>query len=85
MNTPFDWLSVALFSALALLFLRRSASPEPSDRMIAYLPPALGCAAGNQLGNHGYPIWGGIVLIATVAYVIIVLKPRLTGSDNHSN
>ena len=85
MNTSFDWLSVALFSAVALLFLSRSARPEPSDRMIAYLPPALCCATGNQLGNHGYWIWGGIILAVTVGYVVFVLKPFNTGKNNRSD
>lgn len=77
MNTLFDWASVALFSALALLFLRRSASPVVEDRMIAYLPPALGCIAGNQLGNSGHPVWGAIVLAATLVYVILLQQRRL--------
>lgn len=80
MNTLFDWLSVALFSGLAVLFLSRSARPEGApDRMIAYLPPALGCAAGNQLGNHGHAVLGSLMLVAVVVYVLIVLKPRLRG------
>ncbi len=85
MNTPSDWLSVALFSAVALLFLSRSARARPKDRMLAYLPPALGCAAGNQLGNHGHELWGGIVLAATLGYVLLVLKPRIRDMDNGSD
>jgi putative Mn2+ efflux pump MntP len=81
-TTAFDWLSVALFSALALLFLIRSAQPEPRDRMIAYLPPALGCMVGNQLGNHDQPLWGAIVLIGVAVYIVRVLKPTLPGRPN---
>ncbi|ODP36500.1 XrtV sorting system accessory protein [Sphingomonas turrisvirgatae] len=80
MNTAFDWLSVALFSAVALLFLIRSAQPELRDRMIAYLPPALGCLIANQLGNHGHEIWGGVLLVLTIGYVALVLRPRFPDS-----
>lgn len=77
MNSLFDWISVGLFSAIAILFLSRSARPGGApDHMITYLPPALGCAAGNQFGNHGYPLIGAFILVATLAYLLFVLKPR---------
>lgn len=76
MKTIFDWLSVALFSPIAILFLIRSARPDGApDRMIMYLPAALGCAIGNQLGNRDQVIAGGMMLAAVGIYSMMILKP----------
>ncbi|AKH42808.1 hypothetical protein FHS61_000581 [Altererythrobacter atlanticus] len=76
MSTVFDWLSVLIFCGLAILYLQRSiAPPSRQDRVIAYLPPALGCAAGNYLGNEGYDWAAYALLAATGAYIIVILKP----------
>lgn len=79
-NTIYDWCTIAIFAAIVVLFLQRStAAGTPTDRMIDYLPAALGCAASNYLGNEGHDLVAIIVLIATVAYFILVLKPFPTG------
>lgn len=75
MQTIFDWVSLALFAGLAVLYLQRSVSDEPRDRIIDYLPPAIGCGLGNYLGNHGYPIVATLVLLVVIANILIVLKP----------
>jgi hypothetical protein len=75
METPFDWLSVAVFAGLILLFLQRSLAEEPRDKMIHYLPPALGCALANYVGNEGYAIPAIVTLVAVLGYVWYVLKP----------
>jgi len=67
--------TVALFAGLAILFLQRSSSPEPKDRIIHYLPPALGCAVANWLGNSGQDLLAIVVLGAAVIYTLYVLKP----------
>jgi hypothetical protein len=76
MNTIYDWVTIAIFGALAILFLHRSAGPERSnDRVIYYLPPAAGCAGANYLGNNDQK-WIAIALtVAVVGYIIFVLKP----------
>ena len=84
METAYDWLSLAIFAGIIVLFLQRSSMDNPPDRMIDYLPPALGCAIANQAGNyaiehdsmlmHGV---GVLLLIGTLAYVWLVLKPNL--------
>ena len=76
MNTIYDWVSVAIYGALALLFLQRSAGPQRSgDRTVYYLPPAAGCAGANYLGNNDQK-WIAIALtIAVVGYILFVLKP----------
>ena len=69
MNTLHDWVSLALFCGIAILFLQRSVGPKlPGDSMIRYLPAAIGCVAGDLLGNEGWPVAGWAVLALTVAY-----------------
>lgn len=75
MQTIFDWLSLIVFSGLAVLFLQRSVSGESLGRMAFYLPPAGGCALANWLGNNGAPVAGAAALAASVAYIALVLKP----------
>lgn len=76
METPFDWLSLAVFAGLAVLYLQRSIDENgPQDRIIDYLPPAIGCALANYLGNNGYPIWAVVLLVAAVAHIIFILRP----------
>jgi len=76
MDTIYDWVTVVIFGALAILFLQRSMGPGRSaDRTIYYLPPALGCAGANYLGNNDLK-WAAIALtIAVVGYILFVLKP----------
>jgi hypothetical protein len=73
METIFDWLTVILFGGLAVLFLQRSSMEEPRDKIWHYIPPAIGCATVNYLGNHGqvYLATAGLVLV--MAYIFYVL------------
>jgi len=84
METVYDWLSLAIFAGIIVLFLQRSSMENPPDRMIDYLPPALGCAIANQAGNYGLENdnilmhgVGVVLLVGVVAYVWLVLKPTL--------
>ena len=77
MQTVFDWASVAVFAALVVIFMQRSIGPRPaSDRMLNYVPPAVGCALGNYAGNEGYGVVGFIILALVVVYIIRVIKPN---------
>jgi hypothetical protein len=80
MGTIYDWASMAVFGGLVVLFLQRSMSEqEPQDKIIHYLPPALGCALANYLGNNGQGLIAWLLILAVVAYIIHILKPfRLT-------
>jgi hypothetical protein len=83
-ETVYDWLTVGFFAGLVVLFLQRSLpSEEPRDRAIHYVPPALGCAVSNYLGNHGMDIPALLVLVASAAYVAYFLNvwPGLAGND----
>ncbi len=76
MQTPYDWLTVAIFAGLIVIFLQRSVGDdEPVDSIWHYLPPAVGCAVANQLGNHGYDIWAILGIVAVLAYIAIIIKP----------
>jgi hypothetical protein len=83
MSNVYDWLTLALFAGIIVLFLQRSSMENPPDRMIDYLPPALGCAVANYSGtqaikNDSLLLHGiaGALLIGVVVYVWLVLKPK---------
>jgi hypothetical protein len=77
METAYDWITVALFAALAVLFLQRSTRATPADRIWHYAPPTIGCAAANWTGNHGHHFLAIALIVGVVAYVLAVLKPTL--------
>ena len=75
MKTIYDFVTVALFAGLVILFLQRSTAAEPQDHMYQYLPPAVGCALANWFGNQGQHALAIVTMLAVVGYVVIVLKP----------
>jgi hypothetical protein len=76
MQTIFDWITMAIFGGLVVLFLHRSAGPEDDrDKMWHYLPPALGCVVANYLGNNDQRIIGIAIVLAVVGYILFVLEP----------
>ena len=77
MESFFDWAAVAIFAAIAVVFLQRSVGPaRAGDGMVRYLPPVLMCAGANWLGNNGQGGWGVALLVAAILYFIFVLRPR---------
>lgn len=77
METVYDWVSVALFAALIVLFLNRSSMDNPPDTIWMYMPPSIGCAAANYFGNEGHDVLGILLLLAVVVYIFALLKPRI--------
>ena len=77
MQTIFDWLALIVFAGLAVLFLQRSVNGESMGRIWLYLPAAIGCALSNWLGNNGYSIPAVVILVASAAYIVYVLKPAM--------
>jgi hypothetical protein len=76
MQTIFDWVTMVIFGGLVVLFLQRSAGPEdPRDKMWHYLPPALGCAVANYLGNNDQRAIAIAITVAVVGYILFVLQP----------
>lgn len=81
METIYDWLTLGSFAGLVVLFLQRSTSEgEAADGVLHYMPPAIGCAVTNYLGNEGHDILAIAAFIAVWAYIVIVLKPFPTSS-----
>ena len=88
MSTIYDWVTVAIFAGLIVLFLQRSsAEGEPVDSIWQYLIAAIGCAVANYLGNRalkngvdgsvdyiGHAL-AVVTLVAVLAYVWFALKP----------
>lgn len=84
METPYDWLTVAIFAGLIVIFLQRSVGDgEPVDSIWSYLPPSLGCAIANQLGNSGnktggidlYDLSAIVLIIGVLGYIWKIIKP----------
>ncbi|WP_287978683.1 MULTISPECIES: XrtV sorting system accessory protein [unclassified Sphingomonas] len=75
METAYDWLTLAIFAGLIVLFLERSNKDEPTDHLWQYLVPAVGCALANYAGNHGQGIIGFVIIVGVLAYIHVVLKP----------
>ena len=75
METVYDWLTLALFAGLVVLFLQRSTAEEPKDHLYQYAAPAVGCAIANYLGNKDQHILAIAVLAAAIGYSWVVLKP----------
>lgn len=76
MQTPYDWLTIAIFAGLIVIFLQRSTSQDgPRDTLLSYLPPAIGCAVCNYLGNEGYDLLAVAGLILVLAYTHFVIRP----------
>ncbi|MES2256669.1 MAG: XrtV sorting system accessory protein [Pseudomonadota bacterium] len=76
MQTIFDWVTMAVFSGLVVLFLNRSMAPEEKqDNIYHYAPPALGCAIANYLGNHDQRVVAIALTIAVVGYILFFLHP----------
>lgn len=75
-QTIYDWVTVAIFGALIVLFLHRStAQEEPKDNIFQYLPACIGCALANYVGNEGHGAVAFGIIVVVVGYVAYVLKP----------
>lgn len=75
MNTIYDWVTVALFAGLIVLFLQRSSAERPKDHLFHYLIASVGFAGVNQLGNHDYHLLAVLALVAVLAFIHFMLKP----------
>ena len=78
METAYDWITVAIFAGLVVLFMQRSVSDQPEDpddSIWLYLGAGLGCAVANYVGNEGYHFVAIPIVIATVLFILKYLKP----------
>ena len=77
MDTVYDWLSLAIFAGLIVLFLQRATSDRAENdvSLLYYLAAGAGCAISNYFGNKGQDLVAIALLIATVAFIAYFLKP----------
>ena len=75
METIYDWVTVAVFAGLIVLFLQRSSEDVQRDSLWQYLVASVGCAVTNYLGNEGYSILAVAMLVAVLAFIYYVLRP----------
>lgn len=76
MQTPYDWVTIAIFAGLIVIFLQRSqADSAVRDTMLSYLPAAVGCAVANYLGNGGYDVFAILTIALVLGYIALVIKP----------
>lgn len=74
MQTIYDWTTMIVFAGLVVLFLQRSQG-EVRDQLWQYMVAALGCAATNYVGNEGYHVVAAAMLVATIMFIFMVLRP----------
>jgi uncharacterized membrane protein YccC len=77
-ETVYDWVTVAIFAGLVVLFVQRSTSEEPAgehDSLLLYLGAALGCAVANYLGNKGLHLLAIPLIAATILFIVYYLRP----------
>ncbi len=79
METAYDWITVAIFAGLVVLFMQRSTSdqqvPDENDSLFLYLGAGLGCAVANYVGNEGLHLIAIPLILATLAFIFHFLKP----------
>ena len=77
MSSVYDWVSLAIFAGLVVLFLQRATADRAEEdvSLLYYLVASVGCAAGDYLGNHDQSVMGALVLAATVAFILFYLRP----------
>lgn len=82
MQTVYDWVTLAIFAGLAVLFLQRSTDSETDDSIIPYLGAGVACGVANYLGNHDQQVAAVLLIVATVGFVLFYLKPFNFGSKS---
>ena len=84
MDTVYDWVTLAIFAGLIVLFLQRATS-DRADKDVSlfyYLGAGAGCAVANYLGNHGQGLLAWLLLAATIAFIVYFLKPFQRPSES---
>ena len=78
MESVYDWVTVAIFAGLVVLFVQRSTAEEQlreHDSLLLYLGAALGCAVANYLGNQGWHVLAIPLIVATILFILYYLRP----------
>lgn len=72
METVYDWLTVAIFAGLIVLFLQRSVGPE-RDQMWPYFAASVACAVINQVGNKAIDDNSMLLHVVSVGGIVAIL------------
>jgi hypothetical protein len=77
METVYDWVTLAIFAGLVVLFLQRSTADQSQKdaSLFYYLGAGVGCAAANYFGNHGQDAAAILLIVAALAVIFFILKP----------
>ena len=78
MQTVYDWVTVAIFAGLVVLFVQRSTTEEHApehDSLLRELGAGLGCAVANYLGNKGMHLLAVPLIAATLFFIVYYLRP----------
>jgi hypothetical protein len=78
MQTVYDWVTIALFAGLIVIFLQRSMGTQEardSDNPWRYLPPSIALAVANYFGNEGHGVVAWVIIVGVLAYIQLVIKP----------
>jgi len=82
MKTPYDWVTIAIFAGLIVLFMQRSTNhdeQEVHDPLWMYLLAGAGCGFANYLGNEGMDLPALAMIGVTIAFILHYLKPFSIG------
>lgn len=72
METVYDWVTVAIFAGLIVLFLQRSVGPE-RDQMWPYFAASVACAVINQVGNKAIDDNSAMLHAVSVAGILGIM------------
>ena len=77
MQTVYDWVTLAIFAGLIVLFLQRSTSDrgDKDVSLLFYLAAGVGCAVANYFGDQGQHAVAILLLVATLGFIFFFLKP----------
>lgn len=77
METIYDWVTLAVFAGLIVLFMQRSDEDgaEANDPLYLYLAAGVGCGVTNYFGNEGNHVLAIPLLILTLGFILHFLKP----------
>ena len=80
MRTVFDFVSIAVFAAVAVMFIQAVVTERVKLKQVwKYGLAGAGCALANHLGDDGLRIEAVFVALLTVAFALLVLLPITSG------
>jgi hypothetical protein len=76
-ETFYDWVTIAIFAGLIVLFMQRSTDDAETihDPLWMYLLAGVGCAVANYLGNEELHVPAVLAIALTLAFIWHFLKP----------